>query len=131
MGLETIERMCWRLSGWQVDQRSVDALLGAIEDYVTGRGAPSLHETATGPQTAAQGRTGPDPRETLRKCRVCGHPQAVTEFYRDVHGIDGRRRECRSCGNERKRNAKRVRRLAEDARRVQDEIRRASPGEVA
>jgi len=36
MTREGIERLCWRLSGWTVEQRAVDKLLGAVDAYVAG-----------------------------------------------------------------------------------------------
>jgi hypothetical protein len=33
---EDIERLAWRLSGWRVEQRALDALLGAVQEYAQG-----------------------------------------------------------------------------------------------
>jgi hypothetical protein len=82
--LADLERLCWHLSGWSVDQRSVDELLAAVEAYAQGRASsagalvalrgpgtpegpsePSAAPSATqetpgpvnGPQEGAQGAT--------------------------------------------------------------------------
>jgi hypothetical protein len=55
-----LERLCWHLSGWRLDQRSVDRLLAAIDAYASGAGlsaeVPSLPEPE--PQEAAQAPEG-------------------------------------------------------------------------
>lgn len=40
VSLGDVEQLCWRLSGWQVEQRDVDALLSAVTAY--GEGASGL-----------------------------------------------------------------------------------------
>lgn len=48
--LADIERLCWHLSGWQVDQRSVDALLKAVAAYAGyGPGEESQSSDAAAP----------------------------------------------------------------------------------
>lgn len=51
--LADIERLCWHLSGWSVQQQDVDRLLAAIEAYVQGIGAdiPAPDEPAPAVQT--------------------------------------------------------------------------------
>lgn len=44
--LADIERLCWHLSGWQVEQRSVDALLKAVAAYA---GYGPAEEAVTAP----------------------------------------------------------------------------------
>lgn len=67
--LADIERLCWHLSGWQVDQRSVDALLKAVTEYAgygpdepgqdSGAGAPWSEGGAGGAVRPAESLSGP------------------------------------------------------------------------
>jgi hypothetical protein len=74
--LADIERACWQLSGWRVDQRSVDRLLTLVSDYARAEGGavaaaplPGLEaatETAERPAAhTAQGQTGDAPAEPV------------------------------------------------------------------
>lgn len=74
-GLAVIERLCWHLSGWQVEQRAVDELLAEVRAYAhgvesSGAGAPLAYGGA-GAQEAAvrpvESLTAPDgPVETSK-----------------------------------------------------------------
>lgn len=55
MTLERIERLCWTLSGWQVEQRSVDTLLSAVQEYASAAGRTVGQGGATGaPESPAR-----------------------------------------------------------------------------
>lgn len=156
--LADVERLCWHLSGWQVDQRDVDALLAAVRAYAdgAGHGAPSSgleggagaaqpSQEASGggdasgepsnpsreAQTAAQGeglegayvltvtrvdRPQPGRRTDTaggkRTCRKCGKRAPLENFNKDAHSPGGRKTACKTCENERKRNARRIQRAA-------------------
>lgn len=62
--LADVERLCWHLSGWQVDQRDVDQLLAAVQAYVatdhSGAAAP-LAAGGTGAEETSQGAPEPSP----------------------------------------------------------------------
>jgi hypothetical protein len=69
-GLASIERLCWHLSGWNVEQRDVDRLLAEIQVYAAGAGssgaAAPLASGGEGaemapdaPLSAAEAPTGP------------------------------------------------------------------------
>ena len=98
-----VERMCWVLSGWKVEQRAVDELLAAIDAYIRGAGGPQTGvqapcggclasgegEPVSGPQTDAQDRAEPV-AEPVK-------PKAAT--VRPVYAINPheRVRTCRKC----------------------------------
>jgi len=59
--LADVERLCWHLSGWQVEQRDVDQLLAVVQAYGSGGGS------AAAPQLAGGGLEGAEPpAEDLR-----------------------------------------------------------------
>lgn len=51
--LGDIERLCWTLSGWQVDQRDVDRLLSAVQAYAAAGAAEVSGSAAVCPQEAS------------------------------------------------------------------------------
>jgi hypothetical protein len=147
--LADIERLCWRLSGWTVDQRSVDDLMTAITRCVGpetdqapraglggGEGeAEPVHErpaepsapvdapeAETAPQTDTQrlhitgeitvvcrhvcerGAVVPRDGETHRDCNGCGKRRPITDFHLKRRGRTTRRRVCRDCEAQRKRD---------------------------
>lgn len=58
VSLADVERLCWRLSGWRVEQRDVDALLAAVESYARSAGAMA-RETCEVPREPGAQAGGP------------------------------------------------------------------------
>lgn len=71
--LADVERLCWHLSGWQVEQRDVDRLLAAVQAYAQGAEAPAVpavlaveeQAPADGAERPAEGTTPPDAAEEV------------------------------------------------------------------
>lgn len=79
-----IERLCWRLSGWRVDQASVDRLLLAVDAYVAHAPLPAEARPdvpAQSPPLAAQ--------EAVTPPAVPEPVQAVAEPPAAVQSIEG------------------------------------------
>jgi hypothetical protein len=93
-GLERLEKLCWHLSGWQVDQCSVDRLMTEIRAYVqthtpeaSAMLAVRLPEALQEPVTAEP--SPPDPIVPQESTRGRVRPM--------VPGGDGPSRTCRTC----------------------------------
>lgn len=132
-----IERMCWVLSGWRVEQRAVDELLAAIDAHIQGAGGPQTGvqapcggclascegEPVDGPQEGTEPAPAPepvrvrtvyaaDPEERVRTCRKCKITYAIETFSRDRTSPGGRKTACTPCENKRKREHKAAQRAA-------------------
>lgn len=83
--LADVERMCWRLSGWQVEQRSVDTLLAIVDAYARGVVLPA--EDRRGLEGGA-GEAEP-PAETLPPPDVAVEiPEPAAELQTDAQSRD-------------------------------------------
>lgn len=128
MTLGDIERLCWSLSGWQVEQRSVDTLLSAVRAYtaeagrggqdgVTGAPGSPARATVTDESVLADfvaqgGVQGPDLEGTYvltvsrvvspgrpRRIKVQRNPPLDVNTSGDM-GVSGEtERTCRLCGH--------------------------------
>ena len=59
--LADLERLCWRLSGWSVEQESVDRLMAAVEAYASGGRISADALVASSGPGAAESPRGPSP----------------------------------------------------------------------
>lgn len=82
---DDIEKALWKWSGWQADQRSVDTILGLVDQYKPGAVTVQL------------------PTEKRRRCSQCGAVKPIDRFKPDYKGRGGRRAQCRDCENARRR----------------------------
>jgi hypothetical protein len=140
-GLERLEKLCWHLSGWQVDQCSVDRLMTEIRAYVQThtpeasamlavRLPEALQEPVTAepsppdpivPQESTRGRVRPmvpGGDGPSRTCRTCHGYWALEEYDRDTKGVGGRKSVCRLCENRRKRERRREQAVLRKAARI-------------
>lgn len=117
-----IERTVWRLSGWRVEQRSVDTLLDLVDRYVgQGQAAGSVVKTAVRPPArldplpaattpgcpsrtpglCKECRCGGEPVETERQCRACLQTHPIAHFRinskKNKRKPSTRRWQCMTC----------------------------------
>lgn len=87
VSLADVERLCWRLSGWQVEQRDVDALLAVVQAYARGAGHGALSLGLEGGAGAAE-----PPQEALGEPAATGEPSTAPrqpQTGTDGPGIEG------------------------------------------
>lgn len=86
--LADIERLCWRLSGWQVDQRSVDELLKAVTAYA-GYGPDQSPGVGAEGSGAAAPWPGGGVGEAERPFESLPAPDAPDDVPDPVNGLEG------------------------------------------
>jgi hypothetical protein len=101
-----LERVLWRWSGWQADQRCVDAVLETVDAYVRGE------VQAARPICTRQHKKPPKPRpkrvvppsvpEDSRICSRCRRSLPIAEFNRDIKSRNGHKAQCKVCEMERR-----------------------------
>lgn len=115
--LADVERLCWRLSGWQVEQRDVDTLLAAVTAYAghgpdaqpQGAGALAVDGgagAAERPAGATQGASasldasegGSGPQTGIQRLHVTGTLTLACTGHQAAP-LSGQRKLCPKCGN--------------------------------
>lgn len=80
-----VERLCWMLSGWRVEQRDVDRLLEAVDAYASGAVLPQSAQEADGGTESASEASEPVP-VTVEPSTALNVPQTAVQ---DAGGIEG------------------------------------------
>jgi hypothetical protein len=91
--LADVERLVWRLSGWQVDQRDVSRLLDVVEAYALGAPLPDRADIPEQPGPAAQEPQAPsEPSVEVSAPDVVPEPAAAPRRAYSVLCTVGRSR---------------------------------------
>lgn len=77
-----IERLCWRLSGWQVDQAAVDRLLLAVDAYVAGAPVPAEIPAQESAPASQEPVTAPVAQEPAR---LVVEPDAAVQGFEGAY----------------------------------------------